>query len=410
MKTFSKFLHEAYFSEAQVTQSGEPSTGQAQVTYGRTAPGGRFRSPKEQEAYEITSRREAEKELRRLRRGPTGAAVRRDLQFKSPSSSSEITATPTPAAPASVPAANVPPPPGASRTTPAAPASAPAASQRTPGWMARNRPISRSLSSIGVVNTALDVSRGDYGSAAQNAYITAMGSQRANQFATRLGQRGVQSAATRLGMKGAGQIAARFVPGLQTAYGIYRGTSALNRGDYLGAALGYGSALPVVGGAVALADIARDVVSPYDENKARADASRSSRQVAAKSGQYGARYGSAVTGGGGNTFVSRNAKGNAFISTGGGRNRVTTQLAKTQLVRDPKTGKQVVGDLAFRGGKATYLARPSIASRDTNLWSRFSRWSGIGGQRQADAAAAKKEYRTALANTQRYQKAIKGKK
>ena len=38
--------------------------------------------------------------------------------------------------------------------------------------------------------------------------------------------------------------AARFIPGLQQAYGVYRGTSALMRGDKTGAALGYASALP----------------------------------------------------------------------------------------------------------------------------------------------------------------------
>ena len=86
--------------------------------------------------------------------------------------------------------------------------------------------------------------------------------------------------------------------------------------------------------------------------------------------------------------------------TSGGR---TAKLSSTQLVRDPKTGKQVIGDLAYRGGKPVYLARPSIASRDTNLFSRLSRATGIGGQRERDVSAAKREYRTALRNTQRFQ-------
>jgi hypothetical protein len=134
-----------------------------------------------------------------------------------------------------------------------------------------------------------------------------------------------------------------------------------------------------------------------------------SRKVSAQSGTYGAKQGSALTGIGGKTAVSKDKKGAAFMSTGAGSQRKTVQLAKTQLVRDPKTGKQVVGDLAFKGGKATYLARPSVASRDTGLGGAIrnvSRATGIGGQRERDAAAAKTEYRTALKNTQTYQKKL----
>ena len=187
-----------------------------------------------------------------------------------------------------------------------------------------------------------------------------------------------------------------------------RGTSALNRGDYLGAALGYGSAIPVVGGFATAADIARDVIDDPNERYKRIATSgvRSARQVAAKANTYGANKGSALTGIGGPTSVSQNKDGTGFMSTGSGSQRKTVQLAKTQLVRDPKTGKQRVGDLAYKGGKAVYLARPSAASSDTTLLSRLSRATGIGGQRERDAAAAKKDYRTALGNTQTYQKKL----
>ena len=134
-----------------------------------------------------------------------------------------------------------------------------------------------------------------------------------------------------------------------------------------------------------------------------------SRKVSAQSGTYGAKQGSGLSGIGGQTFTSRDKKGSAFMSTGAGSQRKTVQLAKTQLVRDPKSGKQVVGDLAFKNGQATYLARPSVASRDTGLGGAFrnlSRSTGIGGQRERDAAAAKQEYRTALKNTQTYQKKL----
>ena len=134
---------------------------------------------------------------------------------------------------------------------------------------------------------------------------------------------------------------------------------------------------------------------------------RGARQVAAKVGTYGARQGSALTGIGGKTTTSRDAKGAAFMSTGVGKQRQTVQLAKTQLVRDPKSGKQVVGDLAFKGGKPVYLARPSVASRDTSLGARVGRALNIGRySKAAETQAAKQEYRTALKNTQTYQKKL----
>jgi hypothetical protein len=134
---------------------------------------------------------------------------------------------------------------------------------------------------------------------------------------------------------------------------------------------------------------------------------RGARQVAAKAGTYGARQGSALTGIGGKTTTSKDAKGAAFMSTGAGKQRQTVQLAKTQLVRDPKSGKQVVGDLAYKGGKPVYLARPSVASRDTSLGARVGRALNIGRySKAAETQAAKQEYRTALKNTQTYQKKL----
>ena len=258
---------------------------------------------------------------------------------------------------------------------------------------------------LGAVNAAR---QGDVAGAVDQGILAGSLSRRVNQAVSRTGLRAVQGAASRLGVKGAAQIGARFIPGLSTAYGVARGTSALNRGDYLGAALGYGSAIPVVGGFATAADIARDVIDDPNERYKRIATSgvRSARQVAAKANTYGANKGSALTGIGGPTSVSQNKDGTGFMSTGSGSQRKTVQLAKTQLVRDPKTGQQRVGDLAYKGGKAVYLARPSAASSDTTLLSRLSRATGIGGQRERDAAAAKKDYRTALGNTQTYQKKL----
>ncbi len=127
---------------------------------------------------------------------------------------------------------------------------------------------------------------------------------------------------------------------------------------------------------------------------------RSARQVSAKSGVYGARQGSAISGIGPKTTFDK--KAGTITSQG-----KTAKLASTQLVRDPKTGQQRVGDLAYKGGKAVYLARPSVASRDTSLGARVGRALNIGRySKSAEQQAAKQEYRTALKNTQTYQKQL----
>jgi hypothetical protein len=139
----------------------------------------------------------------------------------------------------------------------------------------------------------------------------------------------------------------------------------------------------------------------------RAQQTIDTRGVRAASSSYGTKKGSALTGIGGKTVVSKDKKGAAFMSTGAGSQRKTVELAKTQLVRDPKSGKQVVGDLAFKNGKATYLARPSVSSRDTSLSAKVGRALNIGRfSKEAEQQAAKTEYRTALKNTQTYQKKL----
>jgi hypothetical protein len=131
---------------------------------------------------------------------------------------------------------------------------------------------------------------------------------------------------------------------------------------------------------------------------------RKARSQMSSANVYGAKKGSAITGLGGQTKVDKKS---GTITTQG----KTAKLGSTQLVRDPKSGKQVVGDLAYKGGKPVYIARPSTASRESNAspgsaWRNLQRSLNIGGQRERDVAAAKQEYRTALKNTQTYQKQL----
>jgi len=371
MKTFSKFLHEAYFSEAQVTQSGEPSTGQAPVTYGRTAPGGRFRSPEEQEAYVRTNEREAKKELerlRRLRQGQTGSAARRDLQFKSPSSSvPEIAARTTqPSAPTDLT------PPKGTRTG------------------LRTRLGGFAGPALNVAGAALDYKeRRDSGQSRARAAGGATSSLAGWAGGARLGASLPLPPMLRpVAALGFGYLGA---DGAQQVYDWAANTSRPTR-QAISKATGYDefqrrNALFKPG--TGLSGI---------ERASQTSASRQARQVAAQSGTYGASKGTAIAGTGGPTTINRQ-KGTI---TSGGR---TTKLSSTQLVRDPKTGKQVVGDLAYRGGKPVYLARPSVPSRETTLSAQIGRALNIGRfSKEAESQAAKREYRTALRNTQQYQK------
>ena len=160
-----------------------------------------------------------------------------------------------------------------------------------------------------------------------------------------------------------------------------------------------GGAKPVSGGAPGVLSGGKVDYGTASKQAQSTMGTRTSRQIAGKSGVYGAQKGSAVSGLGGPSTIN---KQRSTITTKG----KTARLASTQLIRDPKTGQQRVGDLAYKGGKAVYLARPSVASRDTNLFSRLQRWANIGDRRQKDITAAKAEYKTALRNTQQYQRQL----
>jgi hypothetical protein len=64
--------------------------------------------------------------------------------------------------------------------------------------------------------------------------------------------------------------------------------------------------------------------------------------------------GGGLAGIGGKTTFSKAKDGTGFMSTGAGSQRKTVSLAKTSVVKDPKTGKIETGNLAFKGGQAVY--------------------------------------------------------
>jgi len=128
-----------------------------------------------------------------------------------------------------------------------------------------------------------------------------------------------------------------------------------------------------------------------DEIKREREKVVAARKQASTNKEYGATKGSALVGTGGRMDV--NMKTNT-ITTGG----KTVQLPKTKLLSNGK-----VGDLAYRNGKPVYLARGDMAIRgNQNLFARLSRATGIGGQRERDAAAVAKEKQQAQQNLNKY--------
>jgi hypothetical protein len=98
--------------------------------------------------------------------------------------------------------------------------------------------------------------------------------------------------------------------------------------------------------------------------------------------------GGAVAGIGGKTTFSKGKGGTAFMSTGAGKQRKTVQLDKTSVVRDAK-GKEELGHLALKGGKAVYkrAAAPSTLAKTSSNWlERVGRTVNPGAYKAHDAA------------------------
>ena len=150
-----------------------------------------------------------------------------------------------------------------------------------------------------------------------------------------------------------------------------------------GAAIG--GALGGIGGYVAgsgIAGKASEVVAGATGKEKAAMAQR----------QRQSQAGGGLAGIGGKTTFSKGKGGTAFMSTGTGKQRKTVQLDKTSVVRDAK-GKEAVGHLAFKGGKAVYkrAADPSTLARtSSNPFERIGRSLFAGAYKKSDEAAKQK--------------------
>ena len=187
--------------------------------------------------------------------------------------------------------------------------------------------------------------------------------------------------------------ATKALGGLAGAKAGAAGGAAL--GGTIGAAFGgvgaapgaaIGGALGGIGGYVAgsgLAGKASEVVSGAT-GKEKAAMAKSNRQRQAGGGLAGI---------GGKTTFSKGKGGTGFMSTGAGKQRKTVQLDKTSVVRDAK-GKEAVGNLAFKGGKAVYkrAADPSTLARtSSNPFERIGRSLFAGAYKKSDAAQQQKK-------------------
>jgi hypothetical protein len=108
--------------------------------------------------------------------------------------------------------------------------------------------------------------------------------------------------------------------------------------------------------------------------------------------QRKSQAGGGLSGIGGKTTFSKGKGGTAFMSTGVGKQRKTVQLDKTSVVRDAK-GKEAVGHLAFKGGKAVYkrAADPSTLARtSSNPFERIGRSLFAGAYKKQDEAQKQK--------------------
>ena len=120
-----------------------------------------------------------------------------------------------------------------------------------------------------------------------------------------------------------------------------------------------------------------------------AGANAKERKAIATTNRQG-QAGGAIKGVGGKTTFD--TKKNTITS--GGK---TAQLGKTSVVTNPKTGKQEVGNLAYKDGKAVYKRSDtkSLAQTSSNPLERIGRSLFAGAYKQSDAANAAKKLATA---------------
>lgn len=208
-------------------------------------------------------------------------------------------------------------------------------------------------------------------------------------------------------LKGLGKVAGPAAAALDVADERAKGSGWLRSlakgatvaaGGALGGAAGtaagpVGTFVGATGGSIA-ASKAFDVAAGANAKERKAIA------TANRKGQSGG----AIKGIGGKTTFD--TKKNT-ITTGTGAQRKTAQLGKTSVVTGPG-GKQEVGNLAYKGGKAVYKRSDtkSLAQTSSNPLERIGRSLFAGAYKKSDAANAARNLATARQNDDNRQKAL----
>jgi len=119
--------------------------------------------------------------------------------------------------------------------------------------------------------------------------------------------------------------------------------------------------------------------------------------------------GGGLAGIGGKTTFSKAKDGTGFMSTGAGSQRKTVSLAKTSVVKDPKTGKIETGNLAFKGGQAVYKRAqdPStLAKTSSNPLERIGRTINPNAYKAQDEVSRKTKLQQAATSDIKRQQSL----
>jgi hypothetical protein len=397
MKSFNQFLQESYLSE-------EPA--------GRPA-GRRTGGPTPEEVKAQIDAKEAEKAKRAAARQPSGAAARPDLQFKKSTVTSP--AKPKPAGAAKDPWNQFPKKPqpqmglpkeGPSSTLPGrtlAPAGGTSAKPALPaaGQTARGGSLAKVPSATPAKTPEIkSVSVSDVTPKPKALPASGQTSAPKPQASTpkvqaakpSVGKPPMVKGLKAPGVRGGGVLAGAIDTAVEKSSGsgwarsLAKGaTTAL--GTVAGGALG-SAAGPV--GTFAGGTAGGMAASKAFDTAAGANAVQ--RKAIATANRQG-QAGGAIKGIGGKTTFD--TKKNT-ITTGTGSQRKTAQLGKTSVVTGPG-GKQDIGYLAYKGGKAVYKRADtkSLAQTSSNPLERIGRSLFAGAYKKSDAANAAKKLATA---------------
>ncbi len=408
MKSFSQFLQESYLNEEP---AGRPA---------RRRTGG----PTPEEVKAQIDAKEAEKAKRAAARQPSGAAARPDLQFKKSTVASPATSKPKTSVkdpwnqfpkkpqpqmglPKEGPSSTLPgrtlAPAGGTSSKPALPAA---------GQTAKGGALAKtSTSTLAKTPEIKPVSVTDVTPkpkalpAAKTTTTTVKPPVGKPPVGPKIKVPAAAGKALRVGGKLLGPAAAALDVADERSKGsgwvrsLAKGAVTAAGGALGGAAGSVAGPVGTIGGATAgsvAASKAFDVAAGANaaQRKAMATATRK------------AQAGGALTGIGGKTTFDTK-KGT--MTTGSGSQQRTVKLGKTSVVTDPKTGKQDVGYLAYKGGKAVYKRGQnpsSLAQTSSNPLERIGRSLFAGAYKQSDAAAAAKKLATARQSDVARQKAL----